>query len=104
MSQAATGTRIVKTLLSSMTTTTASSGVRCVAQASSGTPALLGVGVGRAPLVRLGRCRGLLQGSARSANFATSVSKRTPTTLGEILSEELKTEETLYYRDEILDR
>jgi len=86
-----------------MTTTTASSGVRCVAQASSGTPALLGVGVGRAPLVRLGRCRGLLQGSARSANFATSVSKRTPTTLGEILSEELKTEETLYYRDEILD-
>ena len=35
--------------------------------------------------------------------MCTSVSKKVPTTLGEILADELKTETSLYHRDEMLD-
>ena len=35
--------------------------------------------------------------------LCTSVSKKVPTTLGEILADELKTETSLYHRDEMLD-
>ncbi|QDZ18071.1 mitochondrial glycoprotein [Chloropicon primus] len=46
---------------------------------------------------------GLAGSQGRVAGLCTSVSKKTPTTLGEILSEELKTEESLYYKDELID-
>ena len=64
-----------------------------------------------------GHARGAIASQAGSAPatraslacFCTSdvlgsvMSKKSPTTLGEILTEELKTEKSLYYRDEILD-
>ncbi len=45
----------------------------------------------------------LRAGALHRAAFSTQVSKKEPTTLGEILADELQTEESLYHRDEILD-
>jgi len=46
----------------------------------------------------------LRAGALHRVAFSTQVSKKEPTTLGEILADELQTEESLYHRDELLDR